>query len=432
MKVTWLRKKILYFLIVTILSLSSSLLAYTTNQLSSFGTVILPTGREREWEENSYLFYNPNGTEQSTRKCSSSVKITSDLLSADQKRLIQENQTFYEKSAKKYNFAWQIIAALHYRENDLKRSNPNNGQGIYQLYSYTNGGTINRFTPGAVTDEDFQKQNDLVADLIANSYGKGLDLSTDVGVKKLFFRYNGQSSRYSSQARDLGYGENEGYEGSPYVMNLADDQRNSKINPNWKQIVTDNGPLEKADQRLGAFVVYVSLGGSSGINNCKEYDQNGKVINANNKDIVATALNLAWPDYIEGRKTPTKAYRHALEVTGAASGFKDPAVIHGYSCDVFVVTVMRYSGADPNMPCCGTLGGSKLREYLQKSPRYIQVPANQQQPGDIRLDGGHIMIIVEVNGVKKIAAASYNDRTAQIENFYPKDQVEPIVYRLVR
>ena len=81
---------------------------------------------ENLWDffDNAGIYYfNPEG-----ENCTPSQDLTKINLDSTIQKRIAENQTFYEKSAKKYNFAWQIIAALHYRENNSNRSNPNNGQ----------------------------------------------------------------------------------------------------------------------------------------------------------------------------------------------------------------------------------------------------------------------------------------------------------------
>ncbi len=383
-----------------------SVVFFTTLPISS--VYALP---ENLWDffDNAGIYYfNPEG-----EYCTPSQDLTKINLDSIIQKRITENQPFYEKSAKKYNFSWQIIAALHYRENNSDRSNPNNGQGAYQLYSYTSGGKVNRFNPGTITDEEFQRQTDIVGKLITEVYGKDLNLKTDNGVKTMFFRYNGVAGSYIAQARSLGFSEDEAHrgEGSPYVMNLADDQRNSKINPNWKQILSDGGSLGAANQQPGAFVVYASLGGSSGISSCS----NG--LPSNNGNINKTALTFAWPTKGHGL-TPTQAYKDALASTGLARlGVGDHWSRIGASCDSFVAAVMRFSGADPNFVCCPV---SSIKNYILSSGKYIEVKnfPSTLQAGDIRISPGHIELVVEVNGILKIASASHGERTAEVGNFY--------------
>ena len=338
------------------------------------------------------------------------------VLSDDSLARIEANRSFYEKAANKYNIKWQILATLHYREAGLIRYNPDNGQGAYQLYSYTAGGTNeNAFLPaGSIDDEEFQRQTDIVAKLISTNYASGLNLDTDDGVKTFFFRYNGTASSYIAQARDLGFSETEANrgEGSPYVMNLADEKRDSRKNPNWKQITTDGGAMNSpANLQPGAFIIYASLGGSSGYSSCA-YNGSG------NGDLNQTAINLAWPEHGHGL-TPRDTYKTALTEVGMST-YGDYYARIGASCDAFVTTVFRYSGVDPDFKCCGVSHHSATWQYVVNSGKFVEVPnkAGSLKPGDIRLSDGHIEMYVEVNGVGKITSASHGDRTGEIGNFY--------------
>lgn len=336
-----------------------------------------------------------------------------EIISQSDLAKIERNRPFYEKSANKYGYAWQLLATLHYRETSLRRYNPPNGQGIYQLYSYTRGGTnANAFRNfGEVSDDEFQRQTDILADLL-QGYGSGLNLKTDDGIKTLLFRYNGTARSYIAQARTLGYNEAEAArgEGSPYVMNLADEKRDARKNPNWLMIKTDHGKPSTANLIPGAFLIYAALGGSSGISSCSG--------GGGNMNINQTAINLAWGSLGHGL-TPTDNYRNALIETGI-NRLGDRWSMMGASCDAFVATVMRYSGVDKDFVCCGVSGGGPTSSYVRNSGKYIEVP-NQQgslKPGDIRLSSGHIELYIEQNGVGKIASASHGSRTGEILPFY--------------
>ena len=167
-----------------------------------------------------------------------------EIISQSDLAKISANRPFYEKAAAPYGFPWQLLATIHYRETSLRHYNPPNGQGVYQLYTYTNGGTNSKaFTNfGEVSDAEFQRQTDILAQMLQSLYGVGLNLKTDDGIKTLLFRYNGTARAYIAQARTLGYSEQEAArgEGSPYVMNLADAKRDSRKNTNRLQIKTDH------------------------------------------------------------------------------------------------------------------------------------------------------------------------------------------------
>lgn len=328
---------------------------------------------------------------------------------------IKENQPFYQKSAEKYQFPWQILAVMHRREHGLAKDNPSNGQGAYQLYSYTGGGSNSKaFLPaGKISDQEFQRQTDIAAQLIKENYGKNLNFKTDDDVKTLFFRYNGAATTYKAQARSLGFSVDQANrgEGSPYVMNLADAKRDPRKNPNWKMITKDGGSAHNSPHNItpGAFVMYAALGGSSGLSDCGPTSEG-------NKDVNQTAIELAWPTKGHSLNNPKPAYKEALSKV-KLNTYGDQFVRIGASCDAFVATVMRFSGTDPDFPCCGA--ASQLR-YLQNSSKYVEVPNHpgSLKPGDIRSSSGHIEIYVEVDGVGKIASASHRERTAEIGNFY--------------
>lgn len=379
--------------------------------------------KEKTWDTydlNNIFYYNPDG-ENCTTSSSSITSGSNQLYSGDaildqnSFQKITKNQPFYESSAKKYNLPWQLLAALHFREAGANRYNPNNGQGAYQLYSYTAGGTNeNAFKPaGEISDAEFQRQTDIVADLVKNNYGANLNLNTDDDIKTFFFRYNGTAKSYIAQARDLGFNEAEANrgEGSPYVMNLADEQRDSRKNPNWKQIIHDGGKMDSpANLQPGAFVIYAFLGGSSGLSNCSSASGNG--------DLTQTAINLAWPEYGHGL-TPRDTYKQALADVGLST-YGDQYARIGASCDAFVATVYRSSGIDPNFVCCGVSNYGATWNYVTNSGKFVEVPNNidSLKSGDIRLSNGHIEMYIEVNGVGKIASASHGSRTGEIGSFY--------------
>ena len=244
-------------------SVSMSASALTESQLKMFS-------------QNNIFFYDPSGGGCTMMAGGNNYNYDGDeVLSEVELQAIVANQPFYERAADEYGFPWQVLAAIHYREHRLRRDNPGNGQGAYQLFSYTAGGeNENAFLPaGPISDEEFQRQTDITASLISSNYAEGLDLTTDEGVKKLFYRYNGTGNGvYARQALALGFSEAEAAngEGSPYVMNRFDLIRDPTVEPTrsnntWGQFKVDAvGSLEyPANSDFGAFVVYVALGGSS-------------------------------------------------------------------------------------------------------------------------------------------------------------------------
>lgn len=231
-----------------------------------------------KFAQNNIMFYDPDGGDGSgctTIAGGNNYNYKGDtVFSSTQLNAIEANRSFYEKAAEKYNFPWQILAVLHTRETNLARENPENGQGAYQLYTYTNGGKNEKaFLPaGSISDDEFQRQTDIAAEVV-NSIMTSNDInsSTDSGIKSLFFHYNGVASAYIEQAKKLGFSEDEAEhgEGSPYVMNRYDERRDPTMEPTesngtWGQIKKDGGEIEyPANMGFGAYVQYIALGGSS-------------------------------------------------------------------------------------------------------------------------------------------------------------------------
>lgn len=177
---------------------------------------------------------------------------------AEQLEQVRANFGVYHEVQQETGVPWEVMAALHVREFGLKRVNPANGQGIYQLYS-----TGIYFAPGPVSDAEFKQQTILAAKFLLGKAGDGsrvggpMDFSNPDKIKDALFAYNGLASQYFQQAARLGFAL--GAEGSPYVMNMADDRRNSDLNPGWGQILVDNGPLGKANKAPGAWPLIEGL-----------------------------------------------------------------------------------------------------------------------------------------------------------------------------
>ena len=132
-----------------------------------------------------------------------------------------------------------------------------------------------------------------------------------------------------------------------------------------------------------------------------------------NGNINATALALSWPDRSHSLDDPKSEYRAALNTVGLSS-YSDPFVKIGASCDAFVATVLRYSGADPNVVCCGVV--NMLSYFLSHPALYAEIPnlgnSSNLQPGDIRISMSHVeLYVVDESGAGKIASASHGDRT---------------------
>jgi hypothetical protein len=227
---------------------------------------------------NDILFYSACATEDTCTLTSSAtgagnLDYKSRAIFNDKSLgLIEKNKPFYVKAADKAGIPWQMIAVIHYRETALGRTNPANGQGIYQDYARSNG----PYPPGEVTDSEFQRQTDWAASFLLSKAGSkksALRNGDADAVKYTFFSYNGRAGVYIKQAKNLGFDDTQANngEGSPYVMNIADERRDPGVNTTtWGQIKTDGGSLSyPANSDYGAFVMYAALaGGLTSSANC--------------------------------------------------------------------------------------------------------------------------------------------------------------------
>lgn len=352
---------------------------------------------------------------------------------------IQDNKKVYQTAVSGTNIPWQVLAAIHFRESNAAIYNPN-GQGVYQIVS-------GNYTVGAITEEEFLEQSKTAVEFIKNKIGN-LDLSNDDNVKRLFFLYNGADEKYIEKAKKMGFSDEQASngEGSPYVMNLFDEKRDpnsSNMSPFWPGRYTGDGQYDETSTEIrpGAYLVYKALGGGENTEVCStNYSSVGELI-------AKTALDLSW----EGKKKhdkedPKPEYVAAMKEVGAYFTPCSATVCapKGASCDQFVATVMRFSGADENYKLYGAdASGNYMKEHkeLYSEVNYDGTNPEVLQPGDIfatynSSGHGHIWIYVEIDGKMGRADASFNDRTAEhytISNAPPiTDQDGSRHYRVYR
>jgi hypothetical protein len=161
----------------------------------------------------------------------------------------------------------------------------------------------------------------------------------------------------------------------------------------------------------------IPIGGQNAIGSDVSKDSDATFNCDTTGDINATGVLLSWPDRTHSPNDPNPSYKTALNAEDGVGTRRqgDSCSIGGNSCDAFVATVMRYSGADKDFPCCGA--ASQL-SYLSSHPdKYQEIPntgnAADLKPGDIRSRSGHIEMYVTLeDGSGRIASASHCDRTA--------------------
>lgn len=426
---------------------------------------ILTDEEKMEYSLNDIMFYQKcptnGGSSESSAMCGTNQNYAGEQVFTEENlKAIEAHRPFYEKAAKQYGFPWEILAALHWRESGLAKANPTNGQGVYQLYSYTNGGKNERaFTPaGGISDEEFQRQTDLVSKLINESYGAGLDLNTDEGVKQMFFKFNGVGDGvvFEQKAKALGF--TDPAEGSSYVMNRYDEKRNPtspNVNPAWIGNYTNDGEWSSGavDERWGTFTAYKALtcdgktdepydfsnssntsnttGGGSSSGGSSSSSSSSESVSGNAKKISDTAIKIAWPkdasgsDYKENQGgKPTDAMLEAWEKLET----KDRNLSHGADCGWFVHTVVAASGADPEYTEAtkgdpDALNGP-FEEWVKKHPeKWEEIEfgdgsdISKLRAGDVIMSwvgsranpsGFHGWVIAELDGELYVVEAGYS------------------------
>lgn len=139
-------------------------------------------------------------------------------------------------------------------------------------------------------------------------------------------------------------------------------------------------------------------------------------------DAVKTALGLAWDtkqDQGKIKKSDAKpSFQAAMPKyngSTAATSWSD--------CGVFISTVMRASGVDPNYPIQGT---TVMLPYLRNHPEKYTIitedatSASQLQPGDIIINDHHTMLFVgQQPGGYDTVDSSFNDRVPGAKIFAP-------------
>lgn len=272
-------------LLTTAIALCFTLSSLATN-VSAFGL-----------NEADYSMQNIDFAGGSSAACSATSTSTSlgqasssDIVAAAAEGA-NEHRGLYEEVGKAKDVPWQLLAAIHYRETTYRVENPGNGQGIFQFYSDSVNGIT--YPPGPVSTDGFRDQLNNLADKLRSQYSFGYPSLKSIPlkyentdprkIKDVAFSYNGRATVYTQQAANLGFtGAEEGYEGSPYVMNFFDEKRDPRTAaPNtWGQIKSDGGSLSyPATNQVGIFKLYVALGGgTASASSCKTSGTGGSVI----------------------------------------------------------------------------------------------------------------------------------------------------------
>lgn len=243
---------------------------------------IAQTRRHQFYARNNIYVYNPDSVDPCGTSASGDTAIRGNkdyrgeaIFTDSQMQTIQKLQPLYEKGVGSSGVPWQMLAVIHLRESGLTRTNPGNGQGLFQDFHRKRP---DLYRPGMqVSDEVFIKQAERAVEiaeskLLTGNAVTGLSKTTQDlknkdpdTIKLVFMGYNGFASAYRSQAERLGF--TSWMDGSPYVMNRADQKRDptvepTKSNSSWGQIKTDGGGISyPANTDHGAYVMFAALSG---------------------------------------------------------------------------------------------------------------------------------------------------------------------------
>jgi hypothetical protein len=346
----------------------------------------------------------------------------------DVMKAINKLKPAYQEAEKATGVPWQAIAAIHYRESsnsesqDLQAGNAIGGP--YGQYSDSYG---KYGYPKSMGESAIFAAKELMG---KTSKGKINVPSPDPDIlKDAFFGYNGRASVYAAQAAQLGFdADKQPYEGSPYVMNNFDAKHK-----NMGIITQDFGGLDGTDTRLGAYTLYVRLGGGSGFG-----DSCNSVGNGTAESAVALAVKYSWPDYHKGPYTAMKdEYKAAIDKAIANDEYVGGDDKPGIDCGGFITRVMRDSGADPNY---NEANGptTAQQKYMDDHPEKYEklgvvvdspdskLKPGDLQPGDIAIHSAHTFMFVGnqpgFHGL--IASASISPkRSPMAGNLYFSDSV---------
>ncbi len=340
-------------------------------------------------DKNGIFYYNPTGfSDNCYTGVGSYDGVASAGLSALQSSFVDQYHDIAAQLGAQYGIPWEAVVA----------------QGILESASGTSRFARERYNFFGIGAIDSNPDN-------ARHYNSAAD-----GWKG-YYEFINNNPRYRNHGAF-------NYAGDPYGYIQAIKSAGYATDPNYVSKVSslikaiqnrssERGWSASSASPSNISVAYVCADGSEG-----------------NGDINAMALALSWNDRSHSLDDPNSAYRQALAATGL-SGYGEKFVQMGASCDAFVAAVLRYSGADRNVPCCGT---STMLNYFASHPElYEEIPnlgnSSNLQGGDIRIKVGHVEIYtIDQNGNAKIASASHGDRTADHARGYYTDSS----YRIFR
>ena len=356
--------------------------------VSPVSVFALSSERINEFSQNNILFYDPDNNTDCYNTSSFNGSSSAGLTNL-QASFVDTYHDIAEKLSVAYGIPWETVVA----------------QGILESKAGTSNFAVNRNNFFGIGAFDSNPDNAFYYDSPQDGWNGYYENIKKTSVYRANGVFEGEAITnpyvYLERIKKAGYATDPNYINKVGTLIKAVENR-----------AKENGWQSSAELAIA----YPEM-----INNAKE-NAEGKNIDetfesvslCENGDINKVAIDLSWPDNTHAPTDPKLEYRNALDETGV-SKLGDSCSMGGYSCDAFLATVMRFSGADPNFYCCGA--ASQLN-YLKINPDlYEEIPnlgnTSNLEPGDIRASNSHVEIVVKLDdGSFKIASASHCGRTA--------------------
>lgn len=224
--------------------------------------------------------------------------------------------------------------------------------------------------------------------------------------------------------------DNDPTEYSSVVFGLLDgpikEYREEKGWPSAEELAKKENIPIGGKHPIGSDTISSDISSGSKSSNCVK--SNGAVAG----QLAETAINLSWPDRTHGLYDLKPEYETALEETGMKNAGCSP---NGADCGVFVVTVLRASGVDPEIEPQTT----NMINYMNSKPEKYELiratDTSELVPGDIFVHHGHTFMYVgdgATDGGKSMASASCSERISDrgYDVYFSDDRGTYFIYRV--
>ena len=352
------------------------------------------------FNENNIPYWNPTGTDSCTIGVGSYDGIISAGLSTTQAAFIDQYHDIAQQLSVEYGIPWETVMA----------------QGILESGAGTSSFAVNRnnfFGIGAFDSNPNNAFSYATPEEGWRGYYENIRKTSTYRNHGVFKEPNiTDPYAYTEAIKAAGYATDPNYVTKVHQLIAAIENRSQE-----KGWLSSAELAVRYPAMLTNAAQYAASAGEAPAGSVS-YGGGACIASGGNGDINQTALELSWPDRSHNVRDPNEAYKAALSSLGISSTYAnnpDWSIAIGSSCDVFVSTVMQYSGVDPNYPLF--LRGQIT--YLPNNPDYQYIGRSDQnpdyQPGDIRVNRAHteIVVLLEDGQTLGIASASHQDRTAE-------------------